>query len=397
MSDLQDDDYNGACFVVGSAGEREERLGNRVVQVPIGMPFGGNQAFDKDSNEHKEYLDLFYRINYWALALMYAHPDAAIPDNGVAPDAIMAERARKVAYVRAMAMREGQMYYNGTATEHNVQYAEYAKHSWASLQDFARGVFKKQDIVITDLASARASIKRVPNTDDDRNWQKAYRSRHLNVVCMIAYFFRVRGHHWTDEMEDRYRAVWHKCLYEEDNPGLDWKYLAHDALHAIFPDDLDEIWREAVDEDKCAGALIKRFDSLPAGVAGVAAMNAGVTDLKLIVPKALDYSKEAVQHLDELTKVISKERWAGSINRRFYEAPELIVDETKLSALAAIIRSGLETFAPGSPLLKSKALQRIASNAAMTGAIVGRMVSTAVRSDAAAEIFLPEIRGAIGA
>lgn len=394
MSDLNDEDYNGECFIVGASGEREEQRPNRIVMVPPGMPFDKNNAFDPNSNNHKAYLDLFYRLQYYRVIAAYLPKPtgAAAPGNIRAPDANLASRARRIAYIRTLAARNGNYDYTGTPAAHHTRYAEFDNCTWVDVRDFAREYFDSNTLVITDLATARAVIAQVPNHNVDANWRSQVRSKYIDIVCTIAYFFRVRGHHWTNEMDSRYSDVWRKCLYQEDNPGLSWEYLAHDSLHAIFPDDLDRIWEQAKDTEACAGTLIKRFDSLPAGVAGISALNAGVADLSMIVPKALDYSKDAMEHLEDLTTAVNGNRWVGSVNRRFYNAPGLVVDEAKLSALAAIIRAGLEGLAPGSPLLKSKALQRIAQNAQMTGAIVGKMVMTAVRSDAAAEIFLPDIR-----
>jgi len=402
MSDLDNNDYNGECFIAGASGEREELHANRIVHVLPAMPFDDTNAFAPGTATHQQYLDLFFRLQYHVLVEAYVAKPAQAPFavGGVrpprlrVPDAATDDRCMRVAYARTIAAREGDYSFNDTAAQHHVRYAEYNVHSWASLQAWAQDYLDDNTIAITNLLTARAAIPRIPNVANIAAWRNTFRAKYTDVVCIIAYFFRVRGHHWTDEMDARYVDVWRKCLYTEDNPGITWQYLAHDAYHAIFPDELDEFWEGSVEDETCAGTLIKRFTSMPAGVAGISALNAGVADLRMIVPKALDYSKDAIAHLDDLTQTVENNRWAGSVNRRFYGAPNLIVDEAKLSALAAIIRAGLEGLAPGSPLLKSKALQRIAQNAQMTGAIVGKMVMTAVRSEAAAEIFLPDIQRA---
>jgi len=390
--DLDEIDYNGECFLTGSAGEREELKNNRRVAHIIDMPFSRRSAFNKDDEVHRNYLELFFRVNYRYILDTNDEKN----DNGTwkVPSAGDALCYRQIAYIRTLAARNNHFDFNGTTVQHNTKYTDFKHYTFANLQAMARRGVGDATIVITDLATALAAFPRVENAGDDAQWRNEFRPKYLDAVCLMAYFFRVRGHHWVEEMDDRYKAIWRKCLHEEDTPGIDWEYVAHDALHAIFPDDLDKIWLDAAAEDKCAGALIKRIDSLPAGIAGIAALNAGVADLTLIIPKALDYSKDAVNHLQDITGVVANNRWAGSVNRRFYDAPNIVVNETRLSALAAIIRAGLENLAPASPLLKSKALQRMAANAAMTGSMVGKMVLTAVRSDAAAEIFLPQIEAA---
>jgi hypothetical protein len=391
MSDLLDTDYNGECFIAGGSGEKEVLDNSRAVYYAVSIPFSAQNNFDGGNQVHRDHLDLFYRINY------YASIEGRVeqPANGAirVPSAEIAGEARKIAYIRTLCARTGMFDFTGSVIEHRVRYTNFVPFSWDHMQAWARNYFNDQTIVITSLESARAMIDRVPNNEVDANWRAGYMEKHYDAVCTVAYMFRVRGHHWLEDMDDRYKSLWRKCLYDEDTPGLDWQRIAHDALHAIFPDDLDSIWRDAVDNGICAGTLTRRYSSLPAGIAGVAALKAGVVDLQMIVPRALEVAKAGVQHLSDIDVVISRDRWAGSVNRRFYNAAEINVDEAKLSALASIILSGLENLAPNSPLRKSKALQRIANNAAMTGALVGRMVMTAARSDAAAATFLPALPG----
>lgn len=405
MSDLIDEDLNGECFIVGASGEKEEWKNERIMYIVRNCPFNRGSIevpgpdFDGADQSHTAWLDLLLRLNYHQQIEVLV-PENPVPAavNGVVgprpvrvPDAQIAMKAMKVAYLRTMGLRMNLFHWNGTPAGHLTKYAEYRMFTWAQLQVWAREFFSDDTIAIDGLVSARLAIPRIPNFADAANvrWRNAVRPKIIDMVCMIAYFFRVRGHHWTQEMEARYSAVWRKAQYDEDNVGLDWQFVAHNAFHAIFPDDLDRIWIRAVNEEICAGALIKRIHSKPAGVAGISAMNAGVADLRMIVPRALDYAEAAVEHLDALNVIVDQHRWAGSVNRRFYGGPQVAVDETKLSALAAIILAGLDQLAPQSPLRNSKALQRIASNAAMTGAIVGRMVMRATNSDAAAEILLP--------
>jgi len=394
MSDFVFEDFNGDVFLTGGAGEREELLNNRVVAVPPGMPFHRTTAFNPANQDHQQHLDLFNRLNYWYYVRQVVERPAAVA--GVhpirAPDAGLAQRIRRIAYARTMSARMGHYHYNGTPANHHTRYSEYMVYDAHTLELFARDVFEDDTIDIVDLPTALAGILPIPNVADDRAWRSTYRSKHLNTVCIVAYFFRVRGHHWTAEMNDRYSSVWRKCLYDEDGPGLDWQYIAHDVLHAIFPDDLDNIWTNAANADNCAGALVKRVSSMPAGVAVVAALNAGVADLQLIVPRALVFVQDAVNHLNDVNQQLAGGRFAGSVNRRLYNAADVVPNETILAPLASVIRAGLESFAPNSPLLRSAALRRVADNAPMTGGVIGRMVNTAVRSDAAAEVFLPEPR-----
>lgn len=347
---LNDDDLNGECFILGSEGEREEINRQRFVCLPVAANLIPNTVTD---------MTVPANVTFWNNFVITNYEDQIV--QGVAP-----RDARRVAYIRMLAARTGMFKWNDTPGQHNVRYAEFIER--AAVGD--------------DIA----------DWDADDAWRATARDKLMDMVCMVAYFFRVRGHHWTADFEDRYQAVWRKCQYEEDSPGISWQLIAHNALHAIYPDDLDQIWINAVHGSICSGALKKRINSKPAGMASVSALNSGVADLLLVVPRAFDYMPAAIDHLKNITRLTEgdENRWNGSVNRRFYNAVDIQVNESSLGALAALIIASLDQFAPNSPLRNSMALKRIAANAPLTGAVVARMIRTAVSSDAAAEIFLPE-------
>jgi hypothetical protein len=208
------------------------------------------------------------------------------------------------------------------------------------------------------------------------------------MVCAVAYMFRVRGHHYLQEMETKYVNLWKKCLKGEDNPGLSWEVIAHDALHAIIPSVLDEFWQRCVAQGHVAGALIKRFDSAPAGVAAVRAVFAGSQDLQMAVPGIRERFADHFNDLDTIMATLRANRWAGSINRRYYNAVAVEFDEQKFGAIASVVYHALEAFAANSPLLKSNALIRVANNAPITGGLVSRSIATAASDPALVKSML---------
>jgi len=105
------------------------------------------------------------------------------------------------------------------------------------------------------------------------------RNGFVDAVCIVAYIFRVRGHHYLDSMRTRYSDIWQKCMHEPNDFPLDWQYFAVEAIHGIFPDVLDDFWNENRTESKCAGAIAKRWNSAPAGYSGIYALQRGVKDL----------------------------------------------------------------------------------------------------------------------
>jgi hypothetical protein len=189
-------------------------------------------------------------------------------------------------------------------------------------------------------------------------------------------------------MEAKYVGLWKKCLKSEDNPGLTWKVIAHDALHAIFPVVLDNYWQKVVTDGMVAGALAKRFDSAPAGVAAIRAVYTGSQDLCMAIPGMRDRFKSHFDKLDEMIDNMRVNRWAGSINRRYYGAGRLDFDEHEFGAIASVVYHALNTFAADSPLLKSNALKRVKDNAPITGGIMGRNIATAVQDPALARSML---------
>jgi len=352
-----DEDYNGECFVLGSEGEIEEEDNSQVLWMMPDDVRPANWGYTQSLVESgivvtdgvRQYLERTIWINYNYIRANYA----AVPERD----------AFRIAFIRMLVVREGLADPTATAAGHNARY------------NLAR--FKANTLSHTAPTAAPAG--------SDQQWRSLVRKRFTNLVCITAFFFRVRGHHFQDGFEERYKAVWRKCLYDEDEPGLRWEYIARNSLHAIFPDDLDAYWAFSVAHSRCAGALIKRFDSAPAGIAGLSAIRRGVNDIAMILPRVPNLVPDAVEHLVALEGLVAGNRWAGSVNRRFYDAPQIRMDEGKLASLAAVIMAGLEQFAPNNPLGKSAALRRIAANAPITGAVVARLIQTAVSTPEAAE------------
>jgi hypothetical protein len=132
---------------------------------------------------------------------------------------------------------------------------------------------------------------------------------------------------------------------------------------------------------RCSGALIKRIDSAPAGVAAVGAISAGANDLVICFPKIKALIPEAFAELTRCEGVLRNNRWAGSINRRFYNGPSLTPNEGLLGSLAAVIMGAIESTASAAALRNSAALRRVAANAPITGALIASMIAKAATDD----------------
>jgi hypothetical protein len=352
---FNDDDLNGECYISGELGEAEVLLQHRVVVFADDGP-RASVPFEKVGYNSAQATE-FINANF------VSQKDAM----GNISDA----EAAKVCWLRLLAVREGLISPRFDVKQHNVKYNETTTVNIEDMSD--KSDWLKAHPIDNNPTSLHQNIR--PHLTN--KVRDDLRAAFTNIVSAVAYMFRVRGHHWLADMDDKYKDLWKKCLKEGDNPGVKWELIAHNALHAIMPDILDQFWIQAVAASNVAGALMKRVDAAPAGVAGVRALEAGMTDLALNVPGIKVHFKELYKEKDRLVNELKLNRWAGSINRRFYAAGDLGFDEGRFSAMAATILAALNQLAPNSPLRNSAALKRIAQNAPLTGALMVKTIVAA--------------------
>jgi len=350
---FDNEDLNGDCYVAGETGEAEAILAHRIIGFPDGCPCA-TQPFERVTFDTAK-LEEFINLNF-ALSKSVDNPPS---------DADSA----KIAYIRYLAVREGLASHKFDTKAYNVRYNE----SIDSAVHWTESPWGQTHPLDADTAGLHQDVKKVLTKDV----MKKLRADFANMVCAVAYMFRVRGHHWLPDMDDKYKDLWKKCQRDADQPGLKWELIAHNATHAIMPAILDIYWEKQVQSSNIAGALVKRFDSAPAGVAGVKALDAGMTDIAINVPGIKVHFRELYEEKDRLVKKLKAERWAGSINRRFYGAGDLGFDEGRFASIAATILAALNQLAPTSPLRQSAALKRMAQAAPMTGALMVKMIVTA--------------------
>jgi hypothetical protein len=342
------EDYNGECFVLGSQGEREELLPAHVI------PYLAADNMGPGLVKNAAQCDAFFINQLDALAALPADPE--LTQLAIA----------KIAFLRTLAYRHG---YFDTVNDHVAHRCHITDY-----HVIAANAAAPFNAIVLLTAPIKARL----------------RAKFTNMLCCVAYMFRIRGHHYMDGFNAKYAALWRKCLYEEDDPGLHWKFIARYAFHAIYPDTLDDIWRNAVLNARCAGALMKRFDCAPAGIASIVALRKGLDDLAMNFPSILVKCRRAIEHLEELEVIVTNHRWAGSINRRFYNGPPVVVDESILASLAATILGAIGVFCPDAPLNDSRALQRLASNARITQGVMGIVIQKAAQEREMVRAMLPE-------
>lgn len=348
-------DLNGECFIAGAEGEPETYVVNNLVYFPTDFP----AATDTTKGTKQIIAD------DQMVAFIIANTRACLV-NGRSED-----NAVRIAFLRFLAARMGLMSPHFTVTANNVRY----NHAiWADRD--TKGYLKPAEPVAED-AHARKAIKEKLTLAV----RKQMMPKLTNLVCCVAYMFRVRGHHYMADFQDRYVTLWSRCLYKPEDLPLEWELVATDALHAIMPGHLDDFWVNSAAEAKCAGTLIKRIDSAPAGSAGVQALGRGLTDVMMTFPGIVKKVPDAYKEFKTVESKVEGNRWGGSINARFYGASRLRVDEGKIGALASVVLGVYEHMAPNSPLRNSMALKRLAEIAPATGGAIGMAAARTIRDE----------------
>jgi hypothetical protein len=340
------EDLNGDHYLGTQEGETLVTDEPNVYIFPNGVPSAANplEKVQLDKNQVTSFL-----------SLNFTYLKAQIPT-------IFDKDAAIIAYHRMMAVAEGLVSPHFQEANFFVKYSEARElTNEKTVEAVAAKEYKALNSFMAYLTpEIRKDIK---DTFVDR-------------VCLVAFVFRARGHHYTNEYQDLYTRVWGKCRYKPENLHITFQHLATVALHAVYPIILDNFWSASVTGSRANGALCKRFDVAPAGMAGPSVLRQGVQDLLMIAPGIRNRLEDSMKYLDDLHQQMLANRYNGSVNARYYNAKRIGVDEKKLSAIAATIYAAVKALAPEAPIANSPALQRIANNAPITGAVLGRAIGT---------------------
>jgi hypothetical protein len=202
-----------------------------------------------------------------------------------------------------------------------------------------------------------------------------------NIVCLVAYMFRTRGHHYLPDMQDKYVRLWNKTATRNIPLHMSWENIATIGLHAIMPMILDMFYTHCRDHAKIDSILVLRYDSAAAGTALFPVLKQGLSDILVVVPKMKDILVREIEYIDEVCEDLKDNRWRHSINARFYNERRDRLDEKRTGATAALIRACIDTLAADSDIIDSKALLRASKIAPITGAAFGRAIRNYVNSD----------------
>jgi len=352
------DASNGELFIGSQEGESLERKAPNVIIIPGDMP---------TATAPYEVLKLTVEDTVKFMDANFAHLKN-IPDHR----ALSEKELYAIAYHRFLAVKVGLVSEKFDPATFNVKYTEVVR-------------LPESEVVKIHGYEERMCLKGFDGKMVD-DITKSFTDR----LCLIAFVFRARGHHYLDTYEELYVRVWRKCRYEMDRVHVTFQDMATLCFHAIYPVLLDGYWEKAVQTMICYGALIKRFDSAPAGTAGIVVLRQGVQDIAMVAPGITERLKSDIDYLNNASDQMKEHRFRGSVNARYYGTRKIDFEEKRLAAIASTILAALHALAEDAPLAKSAALKRIADNAPITGAVLGKAVSKIVDKPQVVDALLIE-------
>jgi hypothetical protein len=293
--------------------------------------------------------------------------------------AAVADEAHRVAlcYYRFLAVKYRLMSYHYGSEAYHVDYNQCVRTNVNEITIANLNTDDDQGLSAANKRAAHALLTAHLTLNNFRLWNKNF----INIVCTLAYMFRSRGHHYFGEMQPKYESLWRKYATRDNNIGCTWEHVTTIGLHAIMPLILDNFWTHCRDTAKCDGALSIRHSCFGAGTSVFNVVNRGVTDLLLVLPHIEERVAEPLNLLRQAVAQCERNRWAHTINARFYGADPTRLDEGPIGVIAALIKACVEGLVPDAPLLESKSLKRAAAHAPISGAAYGRAITNYVKGD----------------
>lgn len=274
--------------------------------------------------------------------------------------------AIRISYVRLLAVRHGLA---SPAFEHGQNHCTY------------NGCIQMTQNETTNAENAHGYLTEANVNAALTNEVKLHLRQHFtDRVCIVAFVFRARGHHYLDAYEELYQRLVEKVGITQEELVITHQHFATLAIHAVYPIILDRFWQTACQNGHCNGAMSKRLDVASAGTAGPVILKQGLSDLLLVAPGLRGSLQQQIDALEAYTEQIRQNRWYGSVNARYYGVARVRFDDNSCASIAATILSILERIGSNSPIKESPALKRIAQNAPISGYAMGRLFMNSVDS-----------------
>lgn len=276
------------------------------------------------------------------------------------------------AYLRFLALKYNlcSVSFTGPTIKNCYNEVKYARHNNANLSaneviaDDNAGVPQARKRVVAQALGQRLTDVRCSVLN------KCFR----DIVCLMAFMFRTRGHHWLPNYDAAYNRLWRKCAAYNEIGDLNWSHITTIVLHAIPPNVLDNYWVTCARNDTCDVILSLRISSLAAGTSVYGIIANSISDLTATFPNLLKKLDREVDHVTNAYDEIKKDRWAHSINARFYGSDNERLPEANIGSLGSIIKSCIHALNEDHPINASPALERVANLAPITGSVYSRTI-----------------------
>uniref|UniRef100_A0A915IDT5 Uncharacterized protein n=1 Tax=Romanomermis culicivorax TaxID=13658 RepID=A0A915IDT5_ROMCU len=256
----------------------------------------------------------------------------AIGAGWVCPDQRPLKLLANCAAARISALKHGLISPNFATAGHNVDY----NNAVVDTVEQVRSYFEAWSEV---SAAERAKV-----LQELCATVRAVEPRANDFIAMLAFGFRMRGHHYTEDMEAMYDRLWGRLIPR-----------ANESVN-------------------CAAA----------GTALWRATKTAADDVFSCFPKQCNNPPilEAVEALEAVCDILDnpQNRWVGSINQQYYGAADLVQNETKVAPIAAMIRGVYTALCLNASYLGSKAGMRAAGRAPLIEGLASRFVGV-VRED----------------
>lgn len=301
----------------------------------------------------------------------------------VGPAELSDEAAHEIAVFRLLAYRNRLAGSQLVNANHHVQYNNVHRSDPTTLNSVTHTL---------DNDANRAAFVNAAKAWLNANQNKVDHITHnfSNYVCLLAYMFRAKGHHYVtgSDYDETYTRLWSKVSAHVNPLASTWAQRYTLGLHSIMPDVLDAFWRWCARLSRIAAPLVLRLGVPAAGTAAPFALLVGWDDARNAYGRLLQADEGLYQDLVALVDVCRRHRWRHGINARYYGEDASRVQLQPFTPMAATVAGVYESVAEGATLLDSKSLQREARGSPLQRDIAG-LAARALRGAFIKELTKP--------
>lgn len=186
------------------------------------------------------------------------------------------------------------------------------------------------------------------------------------VVGTVTHAFRVRGHHYRDDLIVLYNRIWQSCLVEMPQGVAlpSWKHIARTGLHAFGVKALEDFVQFHHDKGHLPGALEIRRDAAPAGCAIVSSAAAVIRTMQSEPYWGVfqRLARDLIEPILDLDKQIRSDPLSYHQLSTLYGRQRPVFNANIGSVLAPILQGFVDSLSANSPLKGVKALEKASNN-----------------------------------